>query len=60
MKFNFDTTNLKTQVEQNPFIAAGLGAALLSGATKLLNANTARKNAKTWSKEVDRRVRRTK
>lgn len=55
MKFEFDTKNLKRQIEQNPLAAAGVGAAVLAGLSKLMNANTARKNAKTWSKEVHRR-----
>ena len=55
MKINFDTTNLKNQVQDQPLVAAGIGAALLSGAAKLLNATTARKNSKTWRKEVNRR-----
>lgn len=59
-KPSFDTTALKTQIEQNPLIAAGVGAALLSGAAKLLNANTGRKNAKTWRREVNRREKNTK
>lgn len=57
MKIEFDTTNLKKQIEENPLIAAGIGAALLTGASRLMNANTARKNSKTWKKEVDRRNR---
>jgi hypothetical protein len=60
MKFEFDTTNLKRQVEENPLAAAGIGAALLAGASKLMNANTARKYQKTWKKEVDRRTKNTK
>lgn len=55
MKFSFDTTNLKRQVEENPLIAAGIGAGLLSGAAKLLNASTNRRNSKTWKREVKRR-----
>lgn len=55
MKIEFDTTNLKHQIEQNPLMAAGIGAAVLTGSSKLLNSLTARKNAKTWKKEVDRR-----
>lgn len=51
----FDTTRLKAQVEENPLVAAGIGAALLSGAAKLMNANTGRKNANTWKREVKRR-----
>lgn len=56
MKFEFDTTNLKRQIEENPLMAAGVGAALLTGASKLLNSVTAHKNAKTWKKEVNRRT----
>lgn len=55
MKFEFDTTNLKKQVEENPLIAAGIGVGLLTGAAKILNAVTASKNAKTWRREVKRR-----
>ena len=60
MKFEFDTTKLKQQIEDNPLAAAGIGAALLAGASKLMNANTARKNSKTWAREVDRRNRSSK
>lgn len=56
----FDTTNLKHQVEDNPLVAAGIGAALLNGAAKLMNANTGRKNAKTWRREVTRREKKQK
>jgi hypothetical protein len=59
-KPTFDTTRLKAQVEEQPLLAAGIGAALLSGAVKLMNANTNRKNAKTWSREVKRREKATK
>jgi len=41
--------NLKIQAEENPIAALGVAAALLHGASKLLNANA-------WSKEVNRRV----
>lgn len=56
MQINFNTSTLKKQVEDNPLVAAGIGAAILNGAARLLNANTARKNANTWAKEVARRV----
>lgn len=55
MKINFDTTKLKEQVEDNPLAAAGIGAAVLAGVSKLMNARTAARNSKTWAKEVDRR-----
>jgi hypothetical protein len=56
MKFEFDTTKLKEQVEDNPLFALGAVAGILAGGAKLMNALTARKNAKTWSKEVNRRT----
>lgn len=59
-KFTFDTTKLKEQVEDNPLLAAGVLAGLLTGVSKLLNANTARSNAKTWKREVKRREGRNK
>jgi len=55
MKINFDTTKLKEQAEDNPLIAAGIGIALLNGVAKLMQANTQRKNSKTWNREVRRR-----
>lgn len=55
MKINFDFTKLKEQAEDQPLIAAGIVVAALSGVTKLMNANTNRRNAKTWSREVKRR-----
>lgn len=59
MKFTFDTTKLKEQIEDQPLVAAGIGAALLTGVSKLMNANTARRNSKTWRKEVDRRTKKS-
>lgn len=59
-KPSFDTTRLKAQVEENPLVAAGIGAALLSGAAKLMNANNGRRNSKTWSREVKRREKNSK
>lgn len=60
MKFEFDTTNLKNQIQDQPLVAAGIGAALLSGGAKLLNSVTASRNAKTWRKEVNRRTKNPK
>lgn len=56
-KPKFDTTNLKRQIEEQPLIAAGIGVAILNGAAKLMQANTQRKNSKTWHREVVRRER---
>lgn len=60
MKFNFDTTNLKNQIQDQPLVAAGLGAALLSGGAKLLNAVANNRNSKAWKKEVNRRTKNSK
>jgi hypothetical protein len=60
VKINFDTTNLKRQIEDQPLVAAGIGSSILYGGAKLLNALTARKNAKTWSREVKRREKNSK
>lgn len=56
MQITFDTTKLKAQLEENPLVAAGIFAAVLNGAAKLMQANTQRKNSKTWAKEVNRRT----
>lgn len=58
-KPTFNTEPLKRQIEEQPLIAFGVFAALLGGAAKLLNANTARKNSNTWRKEVNRRTKKT-
>ncbi|MCA1806545.1 MAG: hypothetical protein LC687_01580 [Actinobacteria bacterium] len=49
-------TNLKAQAEQNPIIAIGVTAALLTATSKLLDANTDRVSAKTHAREIDRRI----
>lgn len=48
--------NLQRQATENPMVAVGIGAAFLQSASKFLAANTARDNAKTYKKEIDRRV----
>lgn len=59
-KPNFDATNLKHQIEEQPLIAAGVGIALLNGVAKLISVNNDRKNSKTWRREVVRRERKLK
>lgn len=56
----FDLTNLKRQIEENPLLAMGVGAAFLTAGSKFLNSVTARQNAKTWKREVDRRTKKSK
>ena len=60
MKFEFDTTRLKSQIEENPLLAAGVGAGLLTGAAKLLNSVATMRNSKTYKKEVNRRIKNSK
>lgn len=60
MNLNINTANLKKQVEEQPLIALGVVSAALSGAAKLMNANTSRKNSKTWNREVKRREKKSK
>lgn len=60
MKIEFDTTVLKRQIEENPLVAATIGAGLLTAAGKLMDANTRRKNQKVWKREVDRRTKKTR
>lgn len=59
-KPKFDTTKLKEQAEDQPMIAAGIAIGLLTATSQLLNANTARKNAKTYRREVVRREKKLK
>ncbi len=60
MKFEFDTTNLKKQIEEQPLVAAGIAAAVLSGASKFVNAYVNTRNSKTWRREVKRREKNSK
>ena len=48
--------NLKVQAEANPVWTLAIGAAVLTAASKLLDANTQRSYAKTHAREVDRRI----
>ena len=57
MQININTDRIKKHFEENPILAIAAAGALLSGAAKLMNANTARHNSKTWKNEVDRRRR---
>ena len=48
--------NLKTQAQENPILAIGVTAALLTATSKLMDANTQRAYAKAHEKEIDRRI----
>lgn len=48
--------NLKRQAEENPIAALVVAAAVLTAASKLMDANTARVAARTHALEVNRRI----
>lgn len=46
---------LKVQAEENPLFALAIAAGVATAAAKLMQANTDRKNAQSWAREVERR-----
>lgn len=54
-KLTIDTTVILRKFEENPAALMAAAGAVAVGISKLMNASTARKNAKTWSREVKRR-----
>lgn len=48
--------NLKTQVEEHPMESIAIAGATALAVAKVMQANTERKNSKTWKKEVERRA----
>jgi hypothetical protein len=48
--------NLKRQAEENPVVALGVGAALITAISKLVTASSNSRNSKVWAQEVERRV----
>lgn len=48
--------NLKNQAEENPVLAMGVAAGLITAISQLMNSTTNKKNSKAWAKEVDRRI----
>lgn len=48
--------NLKTQAEENPMFALGLGTAIMTAVTAAANTLVNAKNSRAWSKEVARRT----
>ena len=47
--------NLKAQAEANPVLAMGVAAGLITAVSKLMDANTNARNAKSWGRETRRR-----
>jgi hypothetical protein len=48
--------NLQTQAEENPVLALGVAAGLITAISKLANTGIDMKKSKDWSKEIDRRI----
>jgi uncharacterized BrkB/YihY/UPF0761 family membrane protein len=48
--------NLKHQAEENPVIALGVTAALITAISKLVDSSVSAKNSKAWDREVARRI----
>lgn len=48
--------NLKRQAEENPVLALGVAAGLITAISKLTDSTANAKNSKAWAKEVDRRI----
>ena len=57
MQINIDLDKIKTKIEENPVLAIGAAAALLTATSKLIDSGTQRKYAKIHSLEVNRRIR---
>jgi hypothetical protein len=47
--------NLKRQAEENPMLALGVGAAVVTVVTKFIGAGVDMRNSNAWAKEVARR-----
>ncbi|HVI79594.1 MAG TPA: hypothetical protein VM715_15795 [Candidatus Acidoferrum sp.] len=48
--------NLQRQAEENPMLALGVAAGLITAISKLIDSSANAKNSKAWAKEVNRRV----
>lgn len=48
--------NLKQQAEENPVLALGVAAGLITSISKLIDSGATLKNSHAWKKEVARRA----
>lgn len=48
--------NLKRQAEENPVLAMGVAAGLITAVSKLVDSAVGAKNARAWKQEVARRA----
>lgn len=51
--------NLKKEAEENPIVALGVAAALITALSKLIDSGATSRNSRAWIKEVDRRVKKS-
>ena len=51
--------NLRAQAEENPMVAIGVATAAAAVAAKLIDSVVSTRNSQTWSKEVNRRNRKS-
>lgn len=48
--------NLKRQAEENPVLALGVAAGLITSVSQLINSGSTLKNSHAWKQEVARRA----
>jgi hypothetical protein len=48
--------NLKRQAEENPVVALGVAAGLITAISQFMNASSNAKNARSWDRETARRT----
>lgn len=51
---------LKLQAQENPILALGIAAALITTISKFVDSSASSKNAASWERETKRRDRKTK
>lgn len=56
MQDNRFLNNLKTQAEENPVLALGVAAGLITSISKLIDSGATAANSRAWKKEVARRA----
>lgn len=52
-------TNLQRQAEENPVLALGVAAGLITSISKLIDAGANSRNSRAWNREVTRRVKKS-
>lgn len=52
--------NLKQQAEENPLVAISVASAAVLAISRLMQASNTRTNSKAWTKEVERRDRKSR